>query len=62
MNSRTPYRANARPVAIAVAMPHLPALDLASLRDKLSAVRGAIALLTMHVLFRVIVLMRQLNY
>jgi|HubBroStandDraft_6_1064221.scaffolds.fasta_scaffold7207043_1 hypothetical protein len=62
MSARAANRWNARPVAVAVALPYPAAMEFTQMREKLSVVRDTLVVLGMQVAFRVTMLLRHLNF
>jgi hypothetical protein len=62
MRVRTSNRWQARPAAIAMAMPYPPALEVAPMREKLAIVRDTLIVLCVQAAFRASMLLRRFNY
>ena len=61
MNAGSRYR-NARPAAVALAAPFPMVCGMDSMREKASIVRDTLIVLGMQIVFRITMIMRQLNY
>ncbi|HKQ85296.1 MAG TPA: hypothetical protein VJS43_00865 [Candidatus Acidoferrales bacterium] len=62
MSARTDYRWSPRSTAVAVALPYGAAMEVVSMREKLSIIRDTLIVLGMQIAFRTAQLLRHLNY
>jgi hypothetical protein len=62
MSARATNRWNARPTAIAIAIPYGAAFEVVPMREKLSAMRDTLIVVGMQIAFRAAMLLRRLNY
>jgi hypothetical protein len=53
---------NARPAAVAMALPYPATFEVTSIRERLTIVRDTLVVLGMQVAFRAVMILRRLNY
>jgi hypothetical protein len=62
MSARPINRWNARPAAIAIAIPYGATFEVAPMRDRLFALRDTLLVFGMQIAFRAAMMLRRLNY
>ena len=62
MRMRASNQWQARPAAIAVALPYAASLEVAPMREKLAIVRDTLIVMCVQVAFRASMLLRRFNY
>lgn len=62
MNAGIDRRWSARSTSVAVALPYPAAMEVVSMREKLSIIRDTLIVLSMQIAFRTAQLLRHLNY